>query len=38
MLGMLVLMQAGVTDPRFTYANRNALELFEASWQELIGQ
>jgi MEKHLA domain len=24
-------------DPRFTYANRAALELFEASWDELIG-
>lgn len=25
------------TDPLFNYANRTALELFEFSWQELIG-
>ncbi|KAJ9526104.1 hypothetical protein QJQ45_009549 [Haematococcus lacustris] len=29
--------QEGVTDPRFMYANRAALNLFEASWSELIG-
>ncbi|KAJ9526198.1 hypothetical protein QJQ45_009663 [Haematococcus lacustris] len=29
--------QEGVTDPRFIYANRAALSLFEASWSELIG-
>jgi hypothetical protein len=29
--------QAGVKEPRFTYANRAGLELFEAKWEELIG-
>ncbi len=30
-------LQEGVEDPLFIYANRAALELFEASWDELIG-
>eukprot|EP00879_Flechtneria_rotunda_P019675 GHRR01020674.1.p1 GENE.GHRR01020674.1~~GHRR01020674.1.p1 ORF type:complete len:231 (+),score=83.46 GHRR01020674.1:689-1381(+) len=29
--------EQGVTDPVFTYANRAALELFEATWDEFIG-
>jgi hypothetical protein len=29
--------EPGVTDPTFTYANKAALELWEATWDELIG-
>jgi hypothetical protein len=29
--------EEGVTDPTFTYANRAALQLFEGTWEELVG-
>jgi hypothetical protein len=29
--------QEGVTDPAFTYANRAALQLFEGTWDDIIG-
>eukprot|EP00878_Enallax_costatus_P022850 GHUV01024280.1.p1 GENE.GHUV01024280.1~~GHUV01024280.1.p1 ORF type:complete len:221 (+),score=70.98 GHUV01024280.1:168-830(+) len=29
--------EEGVTDPVFTYANKAALELFEGTWDELVG-
>ncbi len=29
--------QEGVTDPVFTYANHAALELWDATWEQLIG-
>lgn len=29
--------QEGVSDPQFVYGNKAALELWEASWDQLIG-
>lgn len=29
--------EEGVTDPVFTYANKAALELFEGTWDTLVG-
>lgn len=29
--------EEGVTDPKFTYANKAALELFEGTWNEIVG-
>lgn len=31
------MFEEGVEDPVFTYANKAALELFEADWDTLIG-
>jgi len=31
------IFEEGVEDPLFTYANKAALELFEADWDTLIG-
>jgi hypothetical protein len=31
------MFEEGVEDPLFTYANKAALELFEADWNTLIG-
>jgi hypothetical protein len=31
------IFEEGVEDPLFTYANKAALELFEADWDTLVG-
>lgn len=33
----VLLSHDGAVEPRFTYANRRALGLFEMSWREIIG-